>query len=1490
MRRVGLALGLLAWATVALAGDAASDARVTIRVTLDDNFPPYSFRDASGELQGSLKDTWALWSQRTGVRVELLAMDWARAQQTMRDGGADVIDTISRNRAREALYDFTEPYALMQVRLFFHESISGIVDAKSARGFSVGVKDGDLCIGRLRELGGPGEEELRRYPSYLALVQAAGRGEVRVFCMNEQPANYFLAREGLAERFRESPPLYASRFHRAVRKGDAATFRRVVDGFAKISNAEIEGIRARWEGRSLGDRGLPPALRYAGYGALAFGAIAAALAALSWALRRRVAERTAALSAALEEVRRAEADLHASEERYHGLFESSPDALMLLDPQGFVDCNPATLALFGCPDVATFRRFSPEALSPAVQPDGQDSARAAGLHMHDAREHGSVSFVWTHRRVDDGREFIAEVTLSRVSVAQPGLLQARVHDITDRLRFEAELAAHRARLEELVAERTAALDAAMDRLRESELRLSRAMEATRDGIWDWSIASGSTYCSPAYFRMLGFEPDKLDGDASALWVDLLHPDDRDTALAEAKRRLEADGGYELEFRLRCKDGGYKWILSRGKVVERDADGRPARAVGTHTDLTARKALELELRAALEQQNAIFDAAPEGIVLLRDRRIVRCNRRLEEIFGYPSGGLDGQPARIWYPDDVAYDRVGGEIARTVFEGEIHRSEVELVRADGSRFWARLIGRALDADDPSKGMLGIIEDITDERAQQQALRAARDEAEAATRAKSEFLANMSHEIRTPMNAIIGMAHLAMKTGLTPRQHDYLSKIQGAGQHLLGIINDILDFSKIESGKLQIEHADFDLDRIVDHVATLLGEKAEEKGLEFVFDVDSGIPRGLVGDALRLEQILLNLGSNAVKFTERGEIVVTARLAARDADGLLLRFAVRDTGIGLTPEQQAQLFRSFQQADASITRRYGGTGLGLIISKRLAEQMGGEIGMESAPGEGSTFWFTVRVGRSAIPARRLLPNPDLRGRKVLVVDDNPHARAVLVEMLSSMTFDAQQASSGGEAIESVRQAEREGRGFDLVFLDWRMPGLDGNQTARALHALELARPPKVVMVTAYGREDVLREADAAGVEAVLTKPVSASTLFDTAMQVLSAAPSADGEPTQRPVTEAELLADLRGARILVVEDNALNQEVARELLEGAGFVVTVAEDGRAGVEKVQAWPCDLVFMDMQMPVMDGLEATRQIRKLEGFANLPIVAMTANAMAQDRERCLAAGMNDYVAKPIDPDALWQVLRKWIAPRAAKGGSPHADGGVRGDPASAAVPGALITPVPPAGAPRGAEEPPSAPAPLASIDGLDAVAGLRRVLGRTATYFELLRRFVTDQRGAAVAIRTALVAGDRVGARRLAHTLKGLAGTLGAVELQARATALESAISERAPRTVVDAALEAAETTLNALVEALDAQLPAEPAAAPVPAGADLAELATLCARLDGLLAADDAEALDVASANEALLRTAFPDAFETIAAKIHNFDFEDARRALDAARARTG
>ena len=669
----------------------------------------------------------------------------------------------------------------------------------------------------------------------------------------------------------------------------------------------------------------------------------------------------------------------------------------------------------------------------------------------------------------------------------------------------------------------------------------------------------------------------------------------------------------------------------------------------------------------------------------------------------------------------------------------------------------------------------------------LKSALLKAEMATQAKSDFLANMSHEIRTPMNAIIGLSHLCLQTKLSSKQKDYIKKVYNSSNALLRIINDILDFSKIEAGKLDMESVDFTLEEVLGNLSSMVAMKTQEKNLELITETAIDVPPNLVGDPLRLGQILTNLTNNAVKFTQQGEIAIVTEVLEKSKDQVRLKFTVRDTGIGMTQNQIDRLFQAFTQADTSTTRKYGGTGLGLTICKRLVEMMGGKIWVESQQDVGSHFMFEVVLGRSThLSEHLLIPTSDLRELKVLVVDDNESALNVTSEYLSSFTFQVTKASNGKEALKIIKEADQTEKPFELVVMDYKMPEMDGMQaTLNIKKQLQLKKIPVVIIATAYGANDLVQRATIeADIDGFLVKPINQSLLFDVVMESFGHSEHSGRTPVQFNPTNNSMSA-LSGAIILLVEDNEINQQVTRELLEQANVQVLTAENGKIALDKVNNNTFDGVLMDVQMPIMDGLTATKEIRKNPHHSQLPIIAMTANAMTEDRARCLEAGMNDHISKPVNPHKMFDTLKKWITPASPKPLPSQSN--------SKQITSDII------------EINKIHNDPLMTMQDIDTHSGLARSGGNLLLYKQIVTKFRNNQNNVVQEITSTLEKGDIPTAKRLIHTLKGVSGTIGADTLQESAKNLEACIHQGGDTKSCSKELKNVTETLSRVIMAID-------------------------------------------------------------------------------------
>ena len=899
----------------------------------------------------------------------------------------------------------------------------------------------------------------------------------------------------------------------------------------------------------------------------------------------------------------------------------------------------------------------------------------------------------------------------------------------------------------LVAERTGELEETQAFLR--QLLLAGPTVVARSGIADGHV----TYVSPNVERLFGMAESEVL--APGFLQRLIHPDDS-AAFAAAVGRL-ADGSSvleELEHRALLGGGAYRWVA----VVlapETDAEGRPIAVLAYVIDIDDRRraeeaqseatALLAEREAQLRQSEAflasIIDKIPTGVFAkdATDLRYVLSNRAVSESTGISRDEMLGSRDVDLFPAERA-EYFNARDREALAGGVLVDIPEELVptRTQGVRtMHVQKVPIFGDDGEPSF-LLGISEDVTDARAAEAALREAKTAADAANRAKSEFLATMSHEIRTPLNGVIGMTGLLLDTDLDAEQRDYAETARASGEALLSVINDVLDFSKIEAGRLDLEIIDFDLRSAVEETLEVVAATAHAKGIELAALIDPEVPLGVRGDPGRFRQVLSNLLSNAIKFTDTGEVVVKVDLVGEADAEIAVRIEVTDTGIGIDADRIDLLFQSFAQADASTTRRYGGTGLGLAISKQLVEMQGGEIGADSTPGQGSTFWFTIRLARSDIPHPELPGSAgDLEGLRVLVVDDHETNCTILERTLRSWRMRPICVPGGAQALSVLRQAAGSPNAFDVAILDYHMPGMDGLELARAVRAEQPIVSTRLVLLTSSGRRGDARAAEAAGIEAFLTKPVRQSALFDCLATLVGNADPA----RSRPLITRHTTAEIRGRHrphLLVVEDNIVNQKVAARTLEQLGYRVDVAANGLEAVDATARIRYAAVLMDCQMTEMDGYAATAAIREREGGdSHTTIIAMTAGASSEDEAKCFAAGMDDYITKPVNRAALALTMQRWIRDDGALAADEPAEGSLDPD-------------------------------VLAQIKDLAA-----QDPGGIA---EVVRLFIRDARSRLDSAATCTQQGDLAAVALTAHSLKGSSANLAARTMAALCRELEAA------------------------------------------------------------------------------------------------------------------
>lgn len=1299
-----------------------------IHLGYDGDYPPVEYMDQDGHYQGMSAEYIQLIAKTLGVTIKATKpQSWQETIELAEAGKLEILSAAARTPQREQYLIFTAPYLSFPMVIVTGPEVSYIGSMKALAGKKVAVVS-DYASHEILKSRHP-EIILVPTTDVISGLKAVQKGDAYAFIDNLASISNIMGREGITGLKVAGQTPYNYDLAVGIRKDLPILAGLVQKALDMIPDEQRAKIFNRWISATYNS-----AVDYT----------------LLWQMLVVVALILMAITYWNRRLAREVARRQAAEERFRTMAANVPGAIFQFTAGGdgdarFTYINQKAEEFFGVPPdvvIAEKRLFSfhPEDKNRAIAEINRALKKREGLNL--------VARIF----MPDGEVGWIRITTTPAQLSEDEVcFNGFILDITERKRAE-------------------------EILRESEAQHRTIFQNSPLGMVLFSENGIILDCNARFVEMMGARKEALIG------YDALN-NSANPMIGEGLAKALNGERTELEGKYTSAISGKPASL-RGIFNPVNPELFPTRVIATIEDVSERKKIESWLQKSEASYRSLFQESPvslwqedfsgvkaylddlrrDGVSDFREYfeknptavyecanliQIIDVNRETLRLFGAEEAeelkqGLD----KMLTTNSIAGFReslINLAEGKAIFELD---SSNRTLRGKEIYVSVRYAVPSGSEDTLDRVIVSLV-DITPRKLMEEALIRAKETAEEATQAKSDFLANMSHEIRTPMNAIIGLSYLTLQTDLDSKQYDYLKKIQSSANSMIEIIDDILDFSKIEAGKLELENIEFSLNDMLDNVANLVGVKAQEKGLELLIKMERDVPLSLVGDPLRLGQVLINLSNNAVKFTEQGEIVISVEKEENFNGRGKLRFSVRDTGIGISPHQQANLFQAFSQADTSTTRDYGGTGLGLSISKYLVERMGGEIWVESELDQGSTFYFNAEFGLGRVQPEKPHLSADLRDLKTMVVDDNPTARDILQFMLESFAFQVSQAASGEECLRQLEKAAGD-RPYDLVLMDMRMPGLDGLETAKRIKEHPgLTTKPAVIMATAHGHEHVIQKEEFAD---IIIKPVSPSVLFNAIMKIFGRQTT---EPLMRSGRTPSLdLSTIMGAKILVVEDNETNQQVAREILEKKGLVVRIAKDGRQAVTMVLELEFDAVLMDIQMPIMDGYQATGEIRAHDHFKNLPIIAMTAHAMKGDRERCLAAGMNDYITKPIYPDRLFSCLLRWIEP------------GERDIPKSLLKKNQM-------------RKLPDDGIPLPDLPGILAEEGLSRLGGNKGLYLSLLVKFHRDYTDALERIKKALDQGGHEFVRRLVHTIKGASGNIGAQALQIAAADLEGTLEQ---------------------------------------------------------------------------------------------------------------
>jgi signal transduction histidine kinase/ABC-type amino acid transport substrate-binding protein/DNA-binding response OmpR family regulator/HPt (histidine-containing phosphotransfer) domain-containing protein len=1374
----------------------------SVTVASSSDSAPYYFQDEEQRPIGIFIDLWNLWSEKTGIEVKFLSVSWSETIEAVKTGKADIHAGLFFSDDRDTFLDYSAPLITGYTHFFIHKTIFNVSRFSELMPFRIGLIKGDFAEQYVKE-NLPGAT-IQLYSNNVELFKGVENGEVRVFVKDTPIALYHLAKLKLLSQYKyiDSKPLYSNVFYSAVKEGNDTLRILVEKGFNMISDEEKSEIERRWMGTSSEKEDVIIALArdYTPFSMLNFKGEPVGLFVDFWRLwadktGKKIDFRIYDWANTLESLKNDEVDIHS------GLFRSS-DRMEWIDfSQPFYQVASAFFYNIKYVSESDFDTLEDRKIG-AVE----GSFQAQNLRDNFANNE-IILYPSTQVMIEAAIEEEIHIFYNELPVSLTILERLGAKGLFNIHKRNMIINTIHAGVIKDDLNLLASVDAGFNAITHQELAevekhwiTNPDLRQLRDPIYSIRFTTNEEQWLESHrnirlgihTKWLPFDYVNSNGDhlgISSGYVEylnnLLDIKMEPAVWSSWNSVLESIKKKEIDV-LPCvvkmpeleeyMNFSSPYLTSPIVIVTRDDSSY----VKDLEDLKSRKITVWKdnISHTIIKQNYLglnpvpVDSIESGLITVSSNKADAFVGNLASISSIiKSKGLSNLKiaATTDYTVDICFgvredwpamvDILNKSIKSMteIEKNEIYDDWMILKYEYGVNWpvvWRILIGILCGAVILFTIIIiwnrRLTREITQRIQVEGALQNAKEDAEKANQYKSDFLANVSHEIRTPMNAIVGLTHLSLKTDLNDKQQDYLKKINSSAYSLLGIINDILDFSKIEAGKFNLEIEEFQLEEVMDNLSNQLAYKAHDKGIELLFQIEPDVPNYLIGDSLRLSQVLINLLNNALKFTHEGEIVLTVSKSDSKAKNVILNFQVKDTGIGILKEEQEDLFLAFNQADTSTTRKYGGTGLGLSISRQLVEMMNGEISVKSKLGQGSTFYFTAEFMLQSEKTRKKLFVPsELNNLRLIIIDDNATSQKIIQSFLRNISVSVVAVFSAEEGIQELENAPKNNP-YDIVIIDATLPGIDGITASQMIkNRKELTKIPAIILLSTFGMEEITQRIENTGIDAFLLKPINQSLLFDTIMYVLGNEDKKHEQITSPALMKTINTENIRGARILLVEDNKINQQIANELLNAEGMIVTLASNGKEAVAAIRNDNFDVVLMDIQMPIMDGYEATKRIRKFKSKKTLPIIAMTAHAMVGDKEKALEAGMDDHISKPIDPNDLFSTLINWVKKK----------NGI------SSVSKEVVEKI---------DISPSFP----DLSGIDTKAGLYRIGGNPRAYGDILLKFKTNHLNDIDDIDSAVQKGDLENAKIITHTLKGAAGNIGAVELHKKISNFETVLS----------------------------------------------------------------------------------------------------------------